>query len=253
MKPPTLRLTGADVEFFHREGWLRIESFTTREEAENVAVLVDRIAAERRAARLDLERETDPRASLIQIVNPVYDAIELVDTLIRANASAAAIQLLGPGAGFCGEQAMIKPPFHPHPTEWHQDQAYWDDALDYQMITFWIALQDTDEHNGCMRFLSGSHRGDVVPHRLLSAEAAVPDFEIADQSCIDPAKVRIVPLPIGGATVHSCRTLHSAFPNRSPAPRKGYTLGFGFRPTRRRQPQRFDWNPRLHPPAGVAI
>jgi ectoine hydroxylase-related dioxygenase (phytanoyl-CoA dioxygenase family) len=251
MKSPTLRLTDEEVDCFHRNGWLRIESFTTPQEARQIAALIDRIAEERRATGMESEREGDQRSSLIQIVNPVYDAVELVDTLIRANATAAAAQLLGAGAGFFGEQAMIKPPFHPIATEWHQDEAYWDDALEYQTITFWVALQDTKEENGCMRFLSGSHRWDVVRHRLVNAQVPIPDFEVADQACIDPRNVLVVPLPIGGATVHSCRTLHSAFCNRSAAPRKGYTLGFGYRPVRRRQSRRFDWNRRLHPQAGV--
>jgi phytanoyl-CoA dioxygenase PhyH len=253
MRTPTLRLTDEQVESFHGRGWMRIESFTTRDEAEQVAGLIDRIASERREAGLEWEREADTRASLIQIVNPVYDAVELVDTLIRANASAAAIQLLGPGAGFCGEQAMIKPPHHPIATEWHQDQAYWDDTLDYQMLTFWVALQDTDARNGCMRFVSGSHRWDVVPHRLVNGDVPAPDFEIADQSCIDLRDVHVVPLGVGDATVHSCRTAHSAFANRSCSARKAYTLGFGLRPTRSRQIRRFDWNPRLYPPASAAI
>jgi ectoine hydroxylase-related dioxygenase (phytanoyl-CoA dioxygenase family) len=119
-------------------------------------------------------------------------------------------------------------------------------------MTFWIPLQNTNEQNGCMRFLSASHRQDVVEHRLVDPTVEMPDFEVADPTCIDPARVHIVPLPLGSATVHSCRTLHSAFCNRSPSPRKAYTMGFGFKPTVRPHRRRFTWNPRMYPLESVS-
>lgn len=45
---------------------------------------------------------------------------------------------------------------------WHQDYAYWDCTDTTNMLTAWLALQDTDLDNGGMRTLVSSHRCGLV-------------------------------------------------------------------------------------------
>jgi len=61
------------------------------------------------------------------------------------------------------DQVIIKPGAGRATTQagnvgWHQDFAYWRIPSTTNMITAWIALQDTDLTNGGMRTLVGSHR-----------------------------------------------------------------------------------------------
>lgn len=41
---------------------------------------------------------------------------------------------------------------------WHQDYGYWKASSTTNMITAWVALQDTDLSNGGMRTIVGSHK-----------------------------------------------------------------------------------------------
>jgi len=248
MRAATLKLTDEQIGLFHTQGYLRLPQFTTPQEADCIARIFDRILADRSVSGLGFEREGDScNASLLQMLNPVYDAPELVDTIVRANATAVARQILGPDAAFAGEQAMIKPAGHKLATEWHQDEAYWDGAFDYDVITFWVALQETTTENGCLKFLPRTHTWEVIAHHIVDANAPVADFEIDRLGIIDPSKVCICPLPKGGATVHGSRTLHAAMPNSTNSARKGYSMGFSRRPIPRAQPRNFYWNPRCFP------
>jgi ectoine hydroxylase-related dioxygenase (phytanoyl-CoA dioxygenase family) len=53
-----------------------------------------------------------------------------------------------------------------------------------------------------------------------------------------PADAVTCPLPAGGCTIHHCRTLHHAGPNRSAIPRRAYIQGFELP---------IEGNPRLSP------
>ena len=46
---------------------------------------------------------------------------------------------------------------------WHQDYGYWQCSSNPNMVTVWIALQDTDLTNGGMSTILGSHKWGLVP------------------------------------------------------------------------------------------
>lgn len=46
---------------------------------------------------------------------------------------------------------------------WHQDFGYWQCSSTTNMITVWIALQDTDMSNGAMSTIVGSHKWGLIP------------------------------------------------------------------------------------------
>ena len=51
-------------------------------------------------------------------------------------------------------------------TPWHQDEAYRADPnFAYNQVSFWIPLQHATEQNGCMQFIPGSKKGDLLTHR----------------------------------------------------------------------------------------
>lgn len=54
------------------------------------------------------------------------------------------------------DQLFIKEPSTPHPTRWHNDQPYWPiDGKD--VLSIWVALDQTTKENGRLEFISGSH------------------------------------------------------------------------------------------------
>jgi ectoine hydroxylase-related dioxygenase (phytanoyl-CoA dioxygenase family) len=242
---PDFLLTDEQVAAFHRDGFLAIPAITGQEEVARLRAIYDRLF-ERRAGRdegnqFDLAGtdEEGKEAALPQILGPVKYAPELADFQLRANALAIARQLLGTGADYAGEHAILKPAHHGAPTPWHQDEAYWNPALEYRSLSVWVPLQEATLENGCMQFVPGSHKMDVAPHRSIGNDPRVHGLEIAAD--VDVSGAVACPLPPGGATFHLSGTLHYTGPNHTDQPRRAYILVF-HAPSRPREiPRRFPW------------
>src|SRR5437870_4772312 len=146
--PPSVLLTQAQIDFYHREGFLALEAITTPAEVAWLRDVYDRLF-EARAGREEGNQfdlggtdEEGEEAVLPQILGPSRYAPELKEGLFRVNALAIARQLLGPEAQARGEHAILKPAGKGAPTPWHQDEAYWDPTLAYESLSIWIPLQE---------------------------------------------------------------------------------------------------------------
>ena len=133
--------------------------------------------------------------------------------------------LLGPDILVWGATFFIKEPQTASYVSWHQDLRYWGLDSDAE-VSAWLALSPVMEANGCMRFLPGSHLGELLPHEDTHAadnfltrgqEAAI---EIRDEETV------CVPLSPGQASFHHGRLLHSSGPNRSEERRIGLAINY---------------------------
>jgi len=100
-------------------------------------------------------------------------------------------------------------------------------------------LQPATLANGCMQFVPGSHKHEVLPHHSINDDPRIHGQEVDTTSTNDAVAC---PLPAGGATVHTNRTLHYAGPNQTDEPRRAYILLFGVPPVPRSEPPDFYWN-----------
>jgi ectoine hydroxylase-related dioxygenase (phytanoyl-CoA dioxygenase family) len=126
-------------------------------------------------------------------------------------------------------------------TPWHQDEAYrFDPGFEYAQVSVWMPLQEATPDNGCMHYIPGSHRLEVLPHRSPGDDPKVHAIECAGE--FDKATAVAFPLPAGGATIHHGRTLHYAGPNRTDMPRYAYILAFEVPPVRAVKQHRYTWN-----------
>ena len=132
----------------------------------------------------------------------------------------------------------MKPALDGPATPWHQDEAFHDPAFDYEEISIWLALQPVNEVNGCMQFLPGTHR-EVLPHCSPNDDPRVHGLEC--RAGFDPGAAVTCPLPAGGCTIHTGRTLHAAGPNRSAEPRLAYVLTYLLPPVPAARPRSFPW------------
>jgi ectoine hydroxylase-related dioxygenase (phytanoyl-CoA dioxygenase family) len=243
---PTVILSQQQIDSYHREGYLVLEAITTQEEVAWLRTIYDRLFAERagRASgdQFDLAG-TDAEgkeAALPQILGPSTYAPELAEGLYRVNALAIARQLLGPDAEPRGEHAIFKPARTGAATPWHQDEAYWDPALDYSSFSLWIPLQEATVENGCMQFVPRSHLEQVRAHHSINYDPRIHGLEV--DAAVDTMRAVACPLPAGGATIHHNRILHYAGPNTSDVPRRAYILLFGTKPVPRSEGRDFAWN-----------
>jgi len=148
------------------------------------------------------------------------------DALIRhPKMIAAASAVLGPDLLVWGSGLFIKEANTPHFVSWHQDLTYW--GLDQpDEVTLWVALSPASVESGCMRFVPGSHREQIVPHKdtfsgenLLTRgqELAV---EVNEADAVDAV------LQTGQASVHHGHLFHSSRPNRTDDRRIGAAIRY---------------------------
>lgn len=122
-------------------------------------------------------------------------------------------------------QYFCKAPGVGQPTPPHQDGFYfWLEPC--EALTMWLALDDVDEENGCVRYVRGSNRRAMRPHAssgVLGFSQGMTDFGTEE----DVANEVAVHAKPGDLLVHHAMTIHRAGGNES-ATRRRRSLGFVF-------------------------
>jgi ectoine hydroxylase-related dioxygenase (phytanoyl-CoA dioxygenase family) len=242
----TVELTDEQVASFRENGFLSIERVTTDEEVAWLRGLYDRLFQERmgeeKGEYFDLggPRAHDGREVLPQVLGPERKFPELLESVYYRNARRLAARLLGATEAEIsgGGHMILKPAGYGRETPWHQDEAYWTPDVIPHSLSVWLPLDPATVESGCMQFIPRSHKGEVRWHRHIDNDPTVHGLVTDD---VDPSQAVACPIPVGGATVHHCRTLHYAGPNRSDRPRRAYILVLGIPPTKAGSPAHRPW------------
>lgn len=131
--------------------------------------------------------------------------------------------LLGEGAIPKNIQYFNKPAGIGAATPAHQD-GYYFMLKPCKALTMWLALDDADEVNGCVRYVTGSHRKGMRDHdrtNTLGFSQGISDFPTRDDlECEFAATAKP-----GDLLVHDALTIHRADANTSPS-RDRRAIGF---------------------------
>ncbi|MEA2789757.1 MAG: hypothetical protein QOG73_2163 [Acetobacteraceae bacterium] len=241
----TMRLDAQLVQRFREDGFLAFDSgLSTQDLAALKDILVglhtENVGFEEGALfdAVGVDDGSAP-ARFPQILHPRSFAPELIGSSFYQTARSIAEQLLGGDVRFKADISLMKPALIGAATPWHQDEAFQDPALDYDELSFWLALQPVDETNSCMAYVPKSHEGPVLPHGFPGGDPRIHALECI--SGFDPRDAVSCPLPAGGCVVHSQRTVHGAGPNVSDRDRMAYVLIFDRVPTPARTLRHFPW------------
>ena len=240
------RLNEKQLAFYHENGYLSVECIATEQEIGEIRALYDRMFASRTGRSVgdhyDLAGadEEGKEPLLVQILQPSKYFPELKETALYRNVGGLIRQLLGPEAKFFGDHAINKPPRHGAETPWHQDEAYWDPGRDHNAISVWIPLQPATIWNGCMHFIPGSHRLDVLEHQPIGNDRRVHGLEVIP-GIFDFSTAVACELPAGGATFHGGRMLHYTPGNTTEDYRRALIIMGGLATVPRSAPRRFPW------------
>lgn len=144
--------------------------------------------------------------------------------------------LLGNDVIAWGSHYFCKLPHDGKIVAWHQDASYWP-LTPSKTVTVWLAIDDADTGNGCMRFLSGSHRFGHLSYRI----SAPGEHNILNQTVQEAEQYGTpvdVELKAGEISIHSDLLLHGSNFNHSDRRRCGLTLRYCTPDVR----GHFDWN-----------
>jgi len=210
---PTV-LTPEQIEAFNRDGYIKgIRIFDEAEAAENRRYLDD-LMAKVLAAGGD--------SYSISTAHLTYGKV--YDLLTHPRIVACVKDLLGDNVVGWGSHYFCKMPHDGKRVSWHQDASYWP-LTPSKTVTVWLAIDDADVENACMRFLAGSHKyGHLTYHLSEAVENNVLNQTVADaeqygQPVDDDLKA-------GEISLHSDLLLHGSEANDSDRRRCGLTLRY---------------------------
>src|SRR5438128_1817107 len=160
-------LSKAQIEHFNRAGYIKGLPIFSKNEADANRRYFDDLLAGVLAAGGD--------SYSISTAHLKYGKV--YDLLTDPRIVAIVKDLLGENVVAWGSHFFCKMPGDGKAVAWHQDASYW--PLDpAKTVTVWLAIDDADIGNACMRFIPGSHRlGHLTYHMTEDAGDTVLNQE----------------------------------------------------------------------------
>jgi hypothetical protein len=230
---------------FSADGFLLLGRFVDDAQLAILRRIYDEVLARNVGHKLHGTRPDGTTVSQVQVLKPEELFPELWQTSYFSQGRTLASQLLATPEGDLKGYSHLtyKQAMTGRDTPWHQDEAYWLSpelqTHEPSSVTFWITLDDATTASGCMSFIPGSHTG--------SARHVFIDDETFGLMVADPAteSARQCPMQAGEASIHHCRTVHSAGPNVSAGQRRAWALEFHASPVPRSKPDVRTWLPEM--------
>ncbi|HBE68139.1 MAG TPA: phytanoyl-CoA dioxygenase family protein [Planctomycetaceae bacterium] len=146
------------------------------------------------------------------------------DILTNAKIVEYVSDLLGENVVGWGSHFFCKMPRDGKAVAWHQDASYWP-LSPSKAVTVWLAIDDADEENACMKFVAGSHHHGHMTYR----ESNPDEHNVLNQTIENPeqfGEIVLDELKAGQISMHSDLLLHGSEANHSDRRRCGLTLRY---------------------------
>lgn len=221
-------LTGAQIEFYKRNGYLAGVRVLNDNQVEvlrgELAKLVEPThPGNHLFYEYHANESTDTTRTLFHALGAWRIATGFHDLLWNPGFLKPASQLLNAGVRFWHDQIFFKPENHGGVVAWHQDYSYWTRTRPMAHLSCWIGLDDSTRENGCMHYVPGSHRWN-----LLLVTGLADDMDAIQSVLSDEQKQRFQPVAIelrkGEASFHHPLMVHGSFENRTDRPRRAAVI-----------------------------
>jgi hypothetical protein len=216
---PSVGLTQAEIEHYHREGYV-IHQRPVLPEAKFAALKTyfEQILA-------DLPGDTRPEAMDVphfmhpKLLEWAFD--DAILDLVRP--------IVGEDIALFSTHFICKPKGNGKRVPWHEDSAYWRGKINpMEVCTVWLAIDPSTKVNGCMM---------VIPRTHTEAQKGFSDYEAVDTAKSvfgteivarhrDDSKRVFVELQANECSLHDARVQHGSEPNTSQIRRCGWTMRF---------------------------
>ena len=223
------RLTRDQIELFHENGYLAGIKMLDEVQIQALKTALDEVSDPLHPLH-DLFHEfhsnesADPNTVLFHSLGHWRIAEAFHDAIWNPAFLVVSSQLLGDRAvRFWHDQLFCKPAHHGGVVAWHQDYSYWTRTVEMQHLTCWCGLDDATEENGCLQYVSGSHRWGLLDKPALAGEmdGLMSMLNEAQKEAFKPVSI---PLQAGYAAFHHPLLVHGSYANYSDRSRKAFVL-----------------------------
>ena len=204
-------LTTDQLNHYKDKGYISPVNALTSSEAKEIRDEIEKIENKWPGALEGINR------NYIHLISPIFNKICLNKNILDAVQS-----IIGKNILICGTTLFIKNPNEKGFVSYHQDAKYI--GLEpHNWVTVWLAVTDTNEHNGCMRMLPGSHKGNLKSHEqkfddnnLLTRGQTIKGVPLN--------KTEPVILKAGQMSLHHPLVVHGSGINKSSDRRIGFVI-----------------------------
>lgn len=149
---------------------------------------------------------------------------KVYDLLTHPRIVAYVKDILGENVIAWGSHFFCKMPHDGKKVSWHQDATYWP-LSPSKAVTVWLAIDDADVENACVRFIPGSHHhGELTANMHENDESEILYQSVADVENFGEPFDNI--LQAGQISIHSDLLLHGSVANESDRRRCGLTMRY---------------------------
>lgn len=207
-------LTTQQIEQFNRQGYLKPLRIFNDAEADALRAYFDRLLAK--------VLTEGGNSYSISTAHAKYGRV--YDVLTHPRVVALVRDLLGDNVIAWGSHFFCKMPADGKTVSWHQDASYWP-LTPARAVTVWLAIDDADRENACMKFVPGSHHYGHLTYKMSEdSESNILDQTVENAEGISPPVYD--ELKAGECSIHSDLLLHGSEANTSTRRRCGLTLRF---------------------------
>jgi ectoine hydroxylase-related dioxygenase (phytanoyl-CoA dioxygenase family) len=222
------RLLPDQIEFFERQGYLVGVRVLSDSQVERLREELDLLASPAHPGHnlfyeYNSNESSDPARVLFHALGAWRITPGFHDLLWNPAFLVPASQLLGGAVRFWHDQLFSKPAKYGGVVAWHQDYSYWTRTKPMAHLTCWIALDDATMENGCLQYVPGSHRWNLLPKPALAgdSEAIASVLDEEQRAAFQPVAAEVRK---GEATFHHPLMLHGSSRNDSARPRRGAVI-----------------------------
>jgi ectoine hydroxylase-related dioxygenase (phytanoyl-CoA dioxygenase family) len=222
------RLTNEQVEFYREHGYLAGLKMLSDEQVEalrkEVAELVDpNHAGNHLFYEFNSNESADPQKILFHALGAWRITPGLHDILWNPAFVVPASQLLDGPVRFWHDQIFYKPAHHGGVVIWHQDYSYWTRTQPMAHLSCWIGLDDSTRENGCVHYVPGSHRWNLLPREDFANDMdAIRKALTREQR--EAFKPIAVELKAGECSFHHPLMVHGSYENLTDRARRAVVL-----------------------------
>ena len=224
-----LELSARQVSFYREQGYLTGVRILSEPQVDELCRQLEPLLAPDHDGReLWYEYHTNEATHPSRVLFHALGAWRITpgfhDLLWNPRFTAAAASLLEGPVRFWHDQLFCKPAFHGGVVAWHQDYSYWTRTEPLAHLSCWIALDDSTRENGCIQYVPGSHRWDLLPITGLAGDMEAIRQVLSDQQWEALLRPVAIELKRGEAAFHHPLLVHGSRENGSPQRRRAAVI-----------------------------
>jgi phytanoyl-CoA hydroxylase len=209
------------IKHYQTKGWVVVDGVFEKNKVEQIVKITDGIIEKEVAegALHSFDKNSEGRIAPRKVNEPFLKDEMYKKFLSCKNLQKLLSAFLQEDACLVSDQIFLKPPLVGSEKPYHQDNEYFKCTPADKLITAWIALDDVDVENGCMRYIDGTNKSKIVPH----VQDSVNKYNLViPPEYLDLKKESLAEVKKGGVVFHHGNTMHKSGVNTSNRWRRGY-------------------------------